>query len=47
MSNKNKKLLTLDDLYDFCVMQNKTYSFYSKDSGYKIAVQIPSNFDVD
>ena len=47
MSNKNKKLLTLDDLYNFCVRQNKMYSFDSKDSGYQIAVQIPANFEVD
>ena len=47
MSNKNQKLLTLDDLYTFCVMQNTTYSFDSKNSGYQIAVQIPANFEVD
>ena len=47
MQNKNKKLLTLDDLYNFCVSQNKMYSFDSKDSGYQIAVQIPANFEVD
>ena len=47
MPNKNKKLLTLDDLYNFCASQNKMYSFDSKDSGYQIAVQIPANFEVD
>lgn len=35
-----KKLLTLEQLSDFC-KNNKFYSFNSKDTGYKLAVQIP------
>lgn len=37
-----KKLLTLEQLADFC-KKNKFYSFDSKDSGYKLAVQVPGH----
>lgn len=39
-----KKLLTLDDLYHFCEQNNFT-AFSSKDSGYRVVVQIPSTFE--
>lgn len=37
---KNKKLLTLDDLYNFYVNQNQSYTFNSKDTGETIVVHI-------
>lgn len=42
---KNKKILTLDDLYSFFSQQNQTVNFNASDSGYKIAVQVPANFE--
>ena len=39
-----KKLLTIDDLYNFCV-KNNFHNFSSADSGYRIVVQIPSTFE--
>ena len=39
-----KKILTLDDLYQFFVEQNKTYSFNSKESGTPIVVSLPGTF---
>lgn len=41
---KVKKLLTLEDLVQFCESQNYM-TFNSKESGYKLAVQIPATFD--
>lgn len=38
-----KKILTFEDLLEFCKQQNFTY-FNSKDSGYQLAVQIPTIF---
>lgn len=38
------KLLTLDQLYQFC-LTNKFYNFNSKDSGYQLCVQVPANFE--
>lgn len=37
---KNKKLLTLDDLYNFYANQDQSYTFSSKDTGETIVVQI-------
>ena len=37
---KNKKLLTLDDLYNFYTNQDQSYTFNSKDTGETIVVQI-------
>jgi hypothetical protein len=45
--NKNKKLLTLNDLYNFYFTQNKNCTFSSKDSGYKLSVQIPAQFEIN
>lgn len=43
---KARKLLTLDDLYDFYFKQNKNCTFSSKESGYQVSVQIPSRFEI-
>lgn len=39
-----KKILTIEDLVRFCEI-NKFAKFSSKDTGYKIAVQVPSTFE--
>ena len=46
MPMRNKKLLTIDDLVQFC-QDNKFYNFSAKTSGYQLAVQVPSIFEVD
>ena len=46
MPMRNKKLLTIDDLVRFC-QDNKFYNFSAKTSGYQLAVQVPSIFEVD
>lgn len=43
---RNKKLLTIDDLVRFC-QDNKFYNFSAKTSGYQLAVQVPSIYEVD
>lgn len=45
-TKKIRKLLTIDDLIQFCE-KNKFTTFDSKDSGYQLSVQIPSTFEVD
>ena len=40
-----KKLLTLDDLVAFC-KENHFAKFSSKESGYQLAVQVPTTFEV-
>ena len=40
-----KKILTLDDLYDFC-KGNHVEHFSSATSGYQVSVQIPSTFEL-
>lgn len=42
---KTKKLLTLDNLIEFC-KKEKFYNFSSKDTGYQLAVQVPSVFEI-
>lgn len=42
----NRKLMTIDDLVKFCREQNFT-KFSSKESGYKLAVQVPTTFEID
>ena len=44
--NKIKKLLTLEDLANFCKEQNFS-SFSSKDTGYQLSVQLPATFEVE
>ena len=41
-----KKLLTLDDLVLFC-QQNNFTKFSAKESGYQLAVQVPTTFEVE
>ena len=41
-----KKLLTLDDLVQFCE-QHQFTQFSAKDSGYQLAVQVPTTFEVE
>lgn len=49
MSNsiQNKKLLTLDDLYNFYFNKNENCTFSSKETGYKLSVQVPAQFEVN
>lgn len=42
-----KRLLFLEDLYDFYLKQNKSCNFSSKDTGYQLSVQVPACFDID
>lgn len=41
-----RKLMTIDDLVKFCREQNFT-KFSSKESGYKLAVQVPTTFEIE
>ena len=41
------KILTLDNLYQFFVNQNKAFNFSSKESGTPIVVSVPGNFEVE
>ena len=43
---KTKKMLTVEDLYEFCV-KNDFAKFSAKESGYQLAVQVPTTFEVD
>lgn len=45
--NKNKKILTLEDLEIFYSKYKRSTTFSSKKSGYQLAVQIPATFEVD
>ena len=40
------KILTLDNLYQFFVEQNKSVNFSSKESGSPIVVSMPANFEI-
>lgn len=44
--DKNKKLLTFDDLYDFYSQQNKSVTFDSSESEYNIVIQSFATFDI-
>lgn len=44
MSKKIKKLLTLEQLVQFCE-QNKFHNFSAKDTGYTLSVQVPGNLN--
>ena len=46
MSNKIKKILTVDDLVKFC-QEQKFARFNSKDTGYQLAVKVPTTFEVE
>lgn len=41
-----RRLLTIDDLVKFCSEQNFT-KFSSKETGYKLSVQVPATFEID
>lgn len=43
---KKKKMLTVDDLWQFC-MDTNFARFSSKESGYQLAVQVPTTFEVE
>lgn len=43
---KRKRLLSIEDLVRFCEEQ-KLYNFNSKDTGYRLSVQVPANFEVE
>ena len=45
--NKQSKILTLDNLYQFFVGQNKTFNFSSKDSGMPIVVTTNGFFETN
>ena len=44
MTKKIKKLLTLEQLVQFCE-QNKFHNFSAKDTGYTLSVQVPGNLN--
>ena len=46
MSNKIKKILTVDDLVKFC-QEQKFARFSSKDTGYQLAVKVPTTFEIE
>ena len=46
MSKTIKKILTEDDLLKFCQEQNFA-NFSSKDTGYQLALKVPTTFEVD
>lgn len=45
--NKNKKILTLEDLENFYSKYKRSIHFSAKKSGYQLAVQIPATFEID
>ena len=45
--NKNKKILTLEDLESFYSKYKRSTYFSAKESGYQLAVQIPATFEID
>lgn len=46
MSNRIKKILTIEQLYQFCQSQNFV-RFSSKNSGYQLAVSVPTTFEIE
>lgn len=46
MSKKTKKILTVDDLIKFC-QEQKFSKFSSKETGYQLAVKVPTTFEVE
>lgn len=44
---QRKKLLTLDDLYDFYFRKNESCVFSSVETGYKLSVQVPAQFEIN
>lgn len=46
MPKKYKKILTIDDLINFC-QEQKFSRFSSKETGYQLAVKVPTTFEID
>ena len=44
---QRKKILTLDDLYSFFEKKKRNVTFSSEESGYKIGVLVPAQFEED
>lgn len=44
---KRKDLLTLDDLYNFYFEKNENCNFSSVETGYKLSVQVPAQFEIN
>lgn len=44
---ERKKLLTLSDLYNFYASKNENLTFSSAETGYKLAVQVPAQFEIN
>lgn len=47
MPDKIKRILTIDDLYNFYFKENKNCTFSAKESGYQVSVQIPAQFEIN
>lgn len=45
--NEKKKILTLADLYNFYSNKNENCIFNSAETGYKLAVQVPAQFEIN
>ena len=43
---KKNKMLTVEDLYRFC-LENNFAKFNAKESGYQLAVQVPATFEIE
>lgn len=44
---ERKKLLTLSDLYNFYASKSENLTFSSEETGYKLAVQVPAQFEIN
>ena len=44
---ERKKLLTLSDLYNFYASKSESLTFSSEETGYKLAVQVPAQFEIN
>lgn len=44
---ERKKLLTLSDLYNFYSSKSENLTFSSAETGYKLAVQVPAQFEIN
>ena len=47
MSKKIKRILTLNDLYNFYFSKNENCNFSAKETGYKLSVQVPAQFEIN
>ena len=44
---ERKKLLTLSDLYNFYAHKKENFTFSSAETGYKLSVQVPAQFEIN